>query len=104
SRCEPWRISKRSSRSSTASPRSTRDRSGSGSKRPSLSGRNGLQLAAELLDLVAQLGRILEAELLGGHVHLLLERDDQLLELVRGHALDVALAAASARWHMGLLE
>ena len=45
--------------------------------------RRGLELAAELLDLVTELRRILEAQLLGGGEHLLLELDDQLLHLVR---------------------
>ena len=51
------------------------------------------QLAPELLDLVAELGGVLEAKLLGREIHLLLERDEELLELVRRHPLDVGLAA-----------
>src|SRR5262245_12331416 len=38
-----------------------------------------LQLAAEILDLVPELGRVLEPQLLCGREHLLLERDDELL-------------------------
>src|SRR6476660_5446619 len=56
------------------------------------------EVAADALDLVAQLGGVLEAQLLGGLEHLLLERDDELLELLAVHALDlVAAAAARAR-------
>src|ERR1043166_1908133 len=39
------------------------------------------ELAPELLDLVAQLGRVLEAQFLRRGEHLLLELDDQPLEL-----------------------
>src|SRR5262249_17736690 len=59
------------------------------------SGRN--ELAAKIFDLVAQLGGVLEAELLGGGEHLLLELDDQLLELRRRHAFDVLAAAPALR-------
>src|SRR5919201_6116293 len=53
--------------------------SGCGPRRP-------LQLVPEVLDLVPELGRVLEAEVLGGGEHLLLELDDQLLELLgRAH-------------------
>ena len=58
---------------------------------------NASQLAAQLLDLVAELRGVLEAELLGGEVHLLLERDDELLELVARHPLDLGLPAAAPR-------
>src|SRR6478672_2464501 len=76
----------------------------SGRRSDPLGGRHGLELAAELLDLVPQLGRVLEAELLGGHVHLLLERDDELLQLLRAHALDLALATTAARGDVRLLQ
>src|SRR5262245_47221565 len=59
--------------------------------------RQRLELATELLDLVAELRSVLEAELLGGEVHLLLERDDEFLELLARHPLDVGLATASPR-------
>src|SRR5579859_723009 len=49
-----------------------------------------VQLAAKLLDLVAQLRGVLEAELLRGDVHLLLERDDELVELGAVHPLHLA--------------
>src|SRR3954452_24993535 len=55
-----------------------------------------LELAAELLDLVAQPRCVLEAQLLGGDEHLLLERDRELLELLAGHALDVGSLPAAA--------
>src|SRR5262249_8460837 len=45
------------------------------------------QLAAQVLDLVAELGGVLEAELLRGGEHLLLERDHELLEVIAGHPL-----------------
>ena len=64
----------------------------------------GVQLAAELLDLVAKLGRVLEPELLGGREHLLLERDHELLQLLARHALDLALATPTARRHGRGLE
>src|SRR3972149_7677136 len=44
------------------------------------------QLPAQLLDLVSELGGVLEAQLLGGRVHLLLEGDDEPLELPGAHA------------------
>ena len=46
-----------------------------------------LEVSPQLLELVADPGGLLEAEVLGGGEHLLLELDDQLLEL-RG-ALDL---------------
>src|SRR5262249_50433016 len=64
----------------------------------------GIQLAPELLALVAQLGCILEAQLLGCDVHLLLERDDELLELLARHALDLLRAAPPPSWDMRRLE
>src|SRR5476651_2632465 len=42
------------------------------------------QVAAQLAQLVAQLGRVLEAQLLGGKAHLLLELDHHPLELMLG--------------------
>ena len=47
------------------------------------------ELAPELLDLVPELRGVLEAQLLGGEVHLLLEGDDELVELVARHPLDL---------------
>src|SRR4029077_18190657 len=55
----------------------------------SLRRRERRQLPAQLLDLVAQLGGILEAELLRGREHLELEVDDHLLELLARHPLDL---------------
>src|SRR5436305_13458399 len=43
------------------------------------------QVAAQLLDLVPELRRVLEPQLLGRLEHLLLERDHQLLEIVPRH-------------------
>src|SRR5262245_6838788 len=63
-----------------------------------------VQLAAELLDLVAELRGVLEAELLRGDVHLLLERDDELLDLVPAHPRDLLLAAPAAARDGGRLE
>src|SRR6185437_5058491 len=57
----------------------------------------GLQLAPQLLDLVAELRRVLEAQLLRGDVHLFLERDDELLELLARHAFDLLRAPATPR-------
>src|SRR4051794_24591105 len=47
-------------------------------------GRGGVQLAPQVPDLVAQLGRVLEAQVLGRRQHLLLELHDRGLELLRG--------------------
>ena len=52
---------------------------------------------AQRLDLVAQLRGVLEAQLLGRREHLLLERDDELLDLLARHALDLARRAPAAR-------
>ena len=63
------------------------------------------QVAAELLDLVAQLRRVLEAQLLGRLEHLLLERDHELLELLARHAPRPCRRRAAARArHVRLLE
>ena len=62
-----------------------------------------VQLAAQLLDLVAELGRVLEPQLLGRGEHLLLERDHELLELAAIEALDL-LAAARALGHVRRVE
>src|SRR5207245_3890814 len=60
-----------------------------------ISGRSqGEQLAPQLLDLVAELRRVLEAQLLRRREHLLLQLDHQTLELLARHPLDL-LAAAS---------
>ena len=50
------------------------------------------QVAAQLAQLVAQLRGVLEAQLLGGREHLLLELDDHPLELVLRHLLGRAAA------------
>src|SRR6476469_5303598 len=50
--------------------------------RRGLRGGDRSQLAEQLLDLVAQLGGVLEAELLRSGEHLELEVDDHLLELL----------------------
>ena len=41
----------------------------------------GDELPAQVADLVTHAGRVLEAQLLGGREHLLLELDDRLLEI-----------------------
>src|SRR5215210_5682735 len=52
-------------------------------------------LASQLADLVAQPRRVLEAQVLGGGEHLLLELDDRLLDLGERHVLRLrALALA----------
>src|SRR6478752_7666763 len=48
------------------------------------SGPNRVEVRSELLELVADPGRLLEAEIVGRGQHLLLELDDELLELLRG--------------------
>src|SRR5215211_3904659 len=63
----------------------------------------GLELAAQLLDLVSQLRCVLEPKLLRGGEHLLLERDDEALEFRRRHALDLLLSASPLR-HRRRLE
>src|SRR3954468_8491848 len=63
--------------------------------------RGGAQLPAQLLDLVAQLGRVLEPQLLRGREHLLLELHDELFDLVAAHAVGFSTAAAAA-WDMRL--
>ena len=53
----------------------------------------------------ARLGGVLEAKLLGREKHLLLERDKELLELVRRQPLDIGLAAsAPGRRDVGRVE
>src|SRR5918997_4150274 len=54
------------------------------------------QLAAHVTDLVAHAGGVLEAQLLGGGEHLLLELDDRLLELGERHRLGRALRGPPA--------
>src|SRR5215218_9744963 len=66
-------------------------------------------LAPQLADLVAQPGRVLEAQVLGRREHLLLELDDRLLDLGQRHVLRLrALAlrapAALRRLALGLEE
>ena len=81
------------------------DAHGGAMARPALRrGGEGRQLPAQLLDLVAQLGRVLEAQLLGGREHLLLERDHELLHLVLAQALHLGLATAAAARHRRRLE
>src|SRR5690242_10643689 len=58
--------------------------------------RQRVQVAAQLLQLVAELGGIFEAELLGRLEHLLLQGDDELLQLLARHALDLVGAATPA--------
>src|SRR6476619_5794659 len=48
------------------------------------SGPNRVEVRSELLELVADPGRLLEAEIVGRCEHLLLELYDELLELLRG--------------------
>ena len=48
-----------------------------------------VELAAEGLDLVAELRCVLEAQLLGGREHLFLEGDQEPVELVGRQALDL---------------
>src|SRR5919201_2690026 len=61
-----------------------------------------LQLPPQLLDLVPQLGRVLEAELVGRQEHLLLQLDDRAGDLLRRHLLLVAAAGPPARRHLRL--
>src|SRR5262245_57735103 len=58
---------------------------------------HGPELAAQVADLVADAGGVLEAELLGRLVHLLLQGGDQALQVGPGHAADGRLAATAAR-------
>src|SRR3989442_15892718 len=57
----------------------------------------GYQFAAELLDLVAKLGGILEPELLRRSEHLFLQLDDELLEVARRQPFEVLAASATLR-------
>src|SRR5947207_749028 len=56
-----------------------------------------LEIPTQVLDLVAELRRVLEPQLLGGEVHLLLERDHELLELLARHPLDLRRTAPPPR-------
>src|SRR5690349_11787111 len=69
-------------------------------RRPAF-GNSLVELALEVADLVAQLGGVLEPQLLGRGEHLLLELDDRLLDLGGLHPLDLPPAAPRAR-HLGL--
>ena len=60
------------------------------------SSRRSVELAAEVADLVAELGRVLEAQLLGGGEHLLLELAHHLLDLADRHVALLLGAAATA--------
>ena len=53
------------------------------------------QLSPQLADLVAQLRRVLEAEVVGGGDHLLLELDDHPLQLVLWHFLGLRTGGAA---------
>src|SRR6267378_913758 len=55
------------------------------------------QLAAELLDLVAKLGGVLEPELLSRCEHLFLELDDELLEVTGRQAFEILAPATALR-------
>src|SRR5215210_8569314 len=61
-----------------------------------------VQLPSQRLDLVAQLGRVLEAEIIGRGEHLLLQLDDRAADLLGGHALGLTAAAAAAGGHLRL--
>src|SRR5436190_14581071 len=56
-----------------------------------------VELVAEVLDLVPELRRVLEPQLLGRGEHLLLELDDQLLELLRRANLLVSAGPPARR-------
>src|SRR4051794_38414655 len=73
--------------------RATREKALQQGEKRSGGGLELFELAPQLLDLVAQLRRVLEAQLVGGQQHLLLELHDGARQLVRGHRL-LALAAA----------
>src|SRR6266511_2663457 len=55
-------------------------------------GLDRVELAAQLLDLVAEPGRILEAQVVRRGEHLLLELDDRPRDLLRRHRLLAGLA------------
>src|SRR5688500_12519280 len=59
---------------------------------PTRSSADGAELPLQVVDLVPQPRRVLEAEVDGGLVHLLLEREDEALELAGAEVLDLALA------------
>src|SRR6476660_1164495 len=63
------------------------------------SGPNRVEVRSELLELVADPGRLLEAEIVGRCEHLLLELYDELLELLRrlGRGLIAAAPTAAGR-------
>src|SRR4051794_13573783 len=84
-------------RRARTSPAANRRRRRPRSRRSGAGGRaQVLEVAAQLADLVAQPGGVLEAQLVGGDEHLLLELDDRALEVLHGHRVDVALAPARA--------
>ena len=68
-----------------------------GRDRGASSARISREVAAQLAQLVAQPRGVLEAQLLGGREHLLLELDGHLLELVRRQLLGVPRLAARRR-------
>src|SRR3954447_20022938 len=61
-----------------------------------------LQLPVEGLDLVAELGGVLEAEVLRGGQHLLLQLHHRLADLLCRHALGLPVAPAAGGGHLGL--
>src|SRR5919202_4397762 len=63
-----------------------------------------VQLAPQILDLVPELGGVLEPQLLGRREHLLLERDHEPLELLGAHAFDLLAVATAPARHRRSLE
>src|SRR3954471_22027062 len=68
-----------------------------GGARPDL-----VEVPAEVSDLVSQLCRVLEAQVVGGGQHLLLELDDQLLDLLGAHLVVALLLAPTPARDLGL--
>src|SRR3954466_11166852 len=60
-----------------------------------------LQLPVESLDLVAELGGVLEAEVLRGGQHLLLQLHHRLADLLGRHALGFAVTPGARGRHLG---
>src|SRR4051812_46828423 len=82
-----------------ARARPVRDRKARGA-----SGRGrGVEFAPQVADLVAELGGVLEPQILGRRQHLLLELDDRALELLGGHVrLALAAGAPALVGHLAL--
>src|SRR5450755_566809 len=76
-------------------------RAASAGGRPAL-GQGDVELALEVPDLVPELGRVLEPEVLGGGQHLLLQLHDRALDLGRLHRSGGAPAAAPGAGHLRL--